>query len=93
MDKKKKIEDVIKQAKKMLEQIKQHYEDEQTIYFSLLEELSDKNTNRYTETVTKNMFKVSIKDQIPLLQLMVLVKEKNKAICEKYEFLEDGEEE
>lgn len=80
---KEKLENIIKQAKKMLEEIKQHYEDEQTIYFSLLQEL---NSDKYTKVVSKNLFKISIKDQIPILQLLVLYKEKAKELCEKYDF-------
>lgn len=81
-------------TKNMLEKINQYYENEQRIYFSLLEQL-DSNANMYTRTISKNMFKISMKDQIQLLQLMVLINEKNKELCEKYKFdlLEECEEE
>lgn len=75
-------------AKKFLENIanniKAAYQARENEYFNL--QLTIQDNVKYSNCITKNMFKLPIEAQIEILRTLAKTAEVSKEICERYDF-------
>ena len=78
-----KAEDAIR---KIAQTLHNQYIAEQERYFYLLSQTCETSElSKYSELYRKNIFSISMSDQIEVLELIVKVMNKHKQICEKYD--------
>lgn len=80
-----------RKLKAMLEKTKQTLLKREEIYFSLLQSMNE--NAKYCGIIGKNIYQISMQDQIPYLQALAVLGEIAKEICEKYDFEDEGSEE
>lgn len=68
----------------MANSIKDIYQARENEYFNL--QLTIQDNAKYSNCITKNMFKLPIEAQIEVLKTLAKTAEVSKAICEKYGF-------
>lgn len=66
------------------------YVSKQQKFFSLLGEMDKFKV--YVDLYNKNIYEISMFDQVEVMKLTIKVMEKQKEICEKYNFEEQEEE-
>lgn len=68
---------------------KEEYDvDIEKTYFGLAERMQE-SKSKYSNIYIKNVMKVPMREQIPIMILMVLIENISEKICEKYNFEED----